>query len=105
MDVVGVDIRKEIGTAACLEQLAEEASEFAQAALKYARILRGENPTPVSLDEAAKKLIEEYTDLAVCTARVSDICYLDYRMYSDKYHRWQERIILEKCDPQDLHSV
>lgn len=105
MDVVGVDIRKEIGTAACLEQLAEEASELAQAALKYARIVRGENPTPVTMEEAAKKITEEYTDLAVCVARVSDLCYVDYRLYTDKYHRWQERIITRTNDPQDLQRL
>lgn len=105
MDVVGVDIRKEIGTAACLEQLAEEASELAQAALKYARIIRGENPTPVTIDEASKNIVEEYTDLSICLARLSDICYVDYRLYTDKYHRWQERIMTGKCDQQNLHSV
>ena len=30
---------------AMLEQLAEEAAELSQAALKLARVLRGENPT------------------------------------------------------------
>lgn len=34
-----------IGRPAMLEQLAEEASELAKAALKLARIDRGENPT------------------------------------------------------------
>lgn len=37
-----------IGSPAMLEQLAEEATELAQAALKAARILRKENPTPVT---------------------------------------------------------
>lgn len=40
------DILEMIGTAALLEQLAEESAELAQAALKMARKLRGENPTP-----------------------------------------------------------
>lgn len=39
-----------IGKAAMLEQLAEEAAELAQAALKCARIERGENPTPVTME-------------------------------------------------------
>lgn len=34
------------GEPALLEQLAEECSELAQAALKLARLERGENPTP-----------------------------------------------------------
>ena len=37
---------EKIGTPAMLEQMAEEAAELAQAALKLARVLRAENPTP-----------------------------------------------------------
>lgn len=55
-----------IGSPAMLEQLAEEAAELAQAALKAARILRKENPTPVTLSEACVKLREEYTDVVQC---------------------------------------
>ena len=55
-----------IGSPAMLEQLAEEATELAQAALKAARILRKENPTPVTLSEACVKLREEYTDVIQC---------------------------------------
>ena len=44
-------IIEKIGEPAVLEQLAEECSELAQAALKYARKQRGENPTPKSFDE------------------------------------------------------
>lgn len=46
-----------------LEQLAEEAAELSQAALKLARVLRGENPTTVTRKEARKHLTEEYTDV------------------------------------------
>ena len=52
-----------IGRPAMLEQLAEEASELAKAALKLARIERDENPTPVTKDEAEMNLTEEYTDV------------------------------------------
>jgi hypothetical protein len=38
-----------IGTAALLEQLAEESAELAQAALKMARKLRNENPARIVL--------------------------------------------------------
>ena len=44
--------KEEIGTAATYEMLAEECSELAQACLKYARILRGENPTPKTQAES-----------------------------------------------------
>ena len=57
---------EKIGRPAMLEQLAEEASELAQAALKLARIYRAENPTPVTEDEAYKNLVEEYTDVQTC---------------------------------------
>ena len=46
-----------IGEAAALEQLAEEATELAHAALKLARAMRKENPTPVKKEEAALNLI------------------------------------------------
>lgn len=42
------DVLEMIGTAALLEQLAEESAELAQAALKMARKLRNENPTTKS---------------------------------------------------------
>lgn len=62
---------EKIGKAAMLEQTAEEAAELAKAALKYARILRGENPTPVTEEEAVKNLIEEYTDVITCGRELS----------------------------------
>jgi len=59
-----------IGFPAMLEQLAEEASELAQAALKVARITRGENPTPVSIEEGVRYLKEEYTDVIQCATEL-----------------------------------
>ena len=47
-------------------QLAEEASELAQAALKYRRTLSHANPTPVTRREAEKKLLEEIADVKLC---------------------------------------
>ena len=55
-----------IGEPAMLEMLAEEASELTQAALKASRVLRGENPTPVTVAEALTHLVEEYTDVVQC---------------------------------------
>lgn len=55
-----------IGDAAMYEQLAEESSELCKAALKMARIIRGENPTPVTEMQARQDLIEEYTDVLLC---------------------------------------
>ena len=60
--VDGSRIINRIGIPAALEQLAEEAAELSQAALKLARVLRGENPTPVTRREVRKHLIEEYDE-------------------------------------------
>lgn len=57
---------EKIGEPAMLEQLAEECTELAKAALKKARILRGENPTPVTLEESDQGLVEECTDVELC---------------------------------------
>ena len=43
-------------------QLAEEAAELAQAALKLRREITQTNPTPVSDEEAVDSIIEEYAD-------------------------------------------
>jgi len=55
-----------IGPAAMLEQMAEEAAELSKACLKLARVIRGENPTPVTKDQAVDNVIEEYTDVIQC---------------------------------------
>lgn len=60
-----------IGVPAMLEQLAEEAAELAHAALKCARIHRGDNPTPVELPEAVRMLEEEYTDVVQCAVELN----------------------------------
>ena len=59
-------IRDHIGTPAMLEQLAEESAELAHAALKLARIIRNENPTPQNLFTATLNLTEEFTDVYQC---------------------------------------
>jgi hypothetical protein len=55
-----------IGEPAMYEQMAEECAELAKAALKMARIERGENPTPKTKEQAMADLIEEYTDVCIC---------------------------------------
>ena len=56
----------QIGEPAMYEQLAEECAELGKAALKIARIERGENPTPKTKEQATADLIEEYTDVCIC---------------------------------------
>lgn len=80
---------EKIGKAAMLEQLAEEAAELSQAALKLARVLRGENPTPVTRKEANKKLMEEYTDVKQCAMEL--LITVDYHQIDEKSERFRER--------------
>ena len=56
------DIIDSIGLPAVLEQLAEECSELAQASLKYARLLRGDNPTPKTEAECLESLTVDVDD-------------------------------------------
>lgn len=84
-------IKKSISEAALYEQLAEECAELSQAALKKARILRGENPTPIDMDSADEKVAEEYSDVSLC-ARVIGL-EIDIISFNYKYMRWVERIM------------
>lgn len=52
-----------IGLAATLELVAEESCELGQAALKLARVVRGENPTPVTMAESRENFLEELADV------------------------------------------
>lgn len=88
---------EKIGTPAMLEQLAEEAAELSQAALKLARILRGENPTPVTEEEAWKHLIEEYTDVYQCAEELE--IPVDLLQMRRKEKRFMERMAAFKADP------
>jgi NTP pyrophosphatase (non-canonical NTP hydrolase) len=59
-------IREMMPLAEVMTQLAEEASELAQAALKFRRTLSNSNPTPVTRHEAEKILLEEIADVKLC---------------------------------------
>lgn len=93
--MIEAEIAKKLTKAAALEQMAEEASELAQAALKYARILRGENPTPVTEREAMGHLSEEVADVLVCMDVVMeypDALYgVDEKVF-EKKARWLDRL-------------
>ena len=56
-------IKQHIPQDELLAQLAEEAAELSQAALKLRRALTGINPTPVTADEARRNLVEEVADV------------------------------------------
>jgi len=73
-----------------LEMLAEEACELGHAALKMARILRGENPTPVTPEEGAYNLIEEYTDVIQCVRKLELLVNEEQIIVKQK--RWEDRL-------------
>ena len=79
-----------IGTTAMLEQMAEEAAELAQAALKLARVLRAENPTPVTLEEAKMNLTAEFTDVQHCAGELK--LETDWRQIDAKNRRFKQRM-------------
>ena len=89
-----MDIIKEIGEAAALEQLAEECAELGHAALKMARIIRGENPTPRTRAEVLEELSEEANDVLSCIhlLRANKSLYLDEGQAAEKMKRWKWRI-------------
>ena len=50
-----------------LEQLAEEAAELAQAALKLIRAMPdSDNPTPIEIEKAWGNVLEEMADVQLC---------------------------------------
>lgn len=84
-----------------LAQLAEEASEFAQAALKLRRALDGKNPTPKSVEECEANLREEWADVQVAfdelwhDKRPSEIWAFDVECQNTitkKLDRWLSRL-------------
>lgn len=90
-------IVERIGEPAFLEQLAEECSELAQAALKTARKYRGENPTPKTIDECYDALQEEIADVMLCVSEYLDCKGPDYLdrvmlMKFKKHERWKRRL-------------
>jgi NTP pyrophosphatase (non-canonical NTP hydrolase) len=90
------EIKQKVSEAALYEQLAEECVELAHAALKLARIKRGENPTPVSAKEAMDAVMEEYTDLRL-VAYVLEMGW-DVEVFEQKLLRWHKRLGEVICD-------
>ena len=105
-----MNIVEKIGMPAALGQLAEEAAELAQAALKMQRILMGTNPTPVTPEEAKSNLIEEAVDVDLCLTVLGyedpDIHY-SRDLYEEKRERWEKRITEAQtvCDEDGCRIV
>lgn len=90
-----------LSQAEVLAQMAEEASELAQAALKLRRVLDGANPTPVNGNEATANLLEELADVQNCFHAFLEWCPEEYHEYitesindmeKEKRKRWVERL-------------
>lgn len=98
-----------LSTEDILCQLAEEASELAQAALKLRRALTGTNPTPLPEGAAIDMLFEELTDVLIAKEVYVTAYANDKRHFSDperyirtiadvKIRRWVERLKEKKVD-------
>ena len=94
-------IADSLGTREILCQLAEEASELSQAALKLRRAIDGNNPTPKTRSECIDNLIEEHTDIELCLMVLFiNNSISELQDFSDEYNstlekklnRWLERL-------------
>lgn len=85
-------IREALGTPEILAQLAEEAAELSQAALKYRRALLGTNPTPVSREEALRDLQGEIADVDLCIVMCDLPEYDELALMEGKRERWVARL-------------
>lgn len=77
-----------------LIQTAEEASELAQACLKFTRI-GSDNPTPKSEEECWKSFKEEMADVLLCLTIISDKLDIEEELDKiaiKKYDRWVKRL-------------
>ena len=85
---------EEIGDAAMLEMLAEECAELTQAALKFARYNRGENPTPKTYMQCLDAFTEEIADVQLIIDQFEN--WIDKNrikaIKEQKTVRWAERI-------------
>lgn len=83
-------IRERTPLPAQYEQFAEECVELAHAALKYARLLRGESPTPVTAEAAFDAVQEEANDVHL----MAKLLYIrpDRDAVSVKLKRWVDRL-------------
>lgn len=78
-----------IGEAATYELLAEECIELAHAALKMARVKRGENPTPATEEKVKKSIVEDWMDVNICAEDLDLPLNLD--IYEEKTERFKRR--------------
>ena len=83
-------------------QLAEEASELSQAALKLRRAITGRNPTPKTIGECRHDLVEEVADVGLALKylgltdpeAVKESC----EIMRFKERRWENRLANKNRD-------
>lgn len=88
-------IRRALPETELLAQLAEEAAELAQAALKVRRVIDGKNYSPVPLSVARESLDEEVNVVIVCLMALGYVAPQDREtesLVSSKLSRWFERM-------------
>ena len=87
-------IREQLPEEVLYAQLAEEAAELAQAALKMYRILDGRNPTPVRFSEAWADIQEEVSDVLLClrVLGIGDNLEAYSGQKKAKLDRWADRL-------------
>ena len=74
---------------------AEEAAELSQAALKWIRASgMSENPAPVTFNEAAMNLLEEWQDVMACAYVLGmPLTTNEELVHSEKSERWAQRVM------------
>lgn len=94
------EIANKLGAEELIGQLTEECGELVQAAQKVRRAIKG--TTPVSMDDAMVKLIEECADVLLCIDALTKTGIIDPigvqfvgRYKNDRWHR--REIKGEKC--------
>lgn len=98
------DVRRYLGNPALLEQCAEECAELAQACLKMSRKIRGENPTPKTMQEVTCDLNEEIADVMLCVNTLVEAGIISNEsiesVIMQKEERWVKRL-LEKGESNE----
>lgn len=90
-----MNIIKEIGMPAMLEQCAEECTELAHACLKLSRKLRDENPTPKPEDQCINALGEEMADVLLCIRLLVDDGLISNEAI-ESWQMWKESRMIER---------
>ena len=94
---LNIFVREHLPEAEILAQLAEEAAELAQAALKYRRAIdkAKTNPTTTTEADAYVNLIEEAGDVICCLGALGINLNKDRRLWNSsavKLERWVNRL-------------